>query len=75
LWNEKYLLVGASDKTVKLVNLNNGDILDNLECNEEVCGIKKINSNKFGECLLLQGKSFNGQIKLWKNMNQSNKNI
>ena len=69
MWNESYVFVGASDKTVKLVDLRNGEILDNLKCNEIVCNIKKINTKKFGECLLLQGKSYNGQIKLWKNIN------
>ena len=69
LWNENFLFVGASDRKVKLVDLKTGEILDNLKCNEIVCNIKKINSKKFGECLLMQGKSNNGQIKLWKNIN------
>ena len=47
------------------------EIVDNLKYGESVCTIKKINSHKYGECLLLQGKSNNGQIKLWKNMNQN----
>ena len=69
LWNEIYLFVGASDKTVKLVDIQKGEVLDNLKCNEIICNIKKISSKKLGECLLLQGKSFNGQIKLWKKIN------
>lgn len=69
LWDDNYLFVGASDRKVKLIDLKNGDIIDNLKCNESVCTIKKINSYKYGECLLLQGKSNNGQIKLWKNIN------
>ena len=69
LWNENYVFVGASDKKVKLIDLKSGEILDNLKCNEIICNIKKIKSKKFGECLLLQGKSNNGQIKLWKNIN------
>jgi WD40 repeat protein len=69
LWDDNYLYVGASDKTVKLIDLKNGEILDTLKCGESVCTIKKINSPKYGECLLLLGKSNNGQIKLWKNIN------
>ena len=69
LWNENYVFVGASDKNVKLIDLKSGEILDNLKCNEIICNIKKIKSRKFGECLLLQGKSNSGQIKLWKNIN------
>ena len=69
LWDDNYLYVGASDKKVKLIDLKNGEIVDNLKCGESVCTIKKINSYKYGECLLLQGKSNNEQIKLWKNIN------
>ena len=66
LWSEKYIFVGANDKKVKLIDLNNGKVLDELKCNEIPCTIKKINSYKFGECLLFMGKSYNGQIKMWR---------
>ena len=69
LWDENSLFVGANDKKVKLIDLKNGEIVDDLKYGESVCTIKKINSHKYGECLLLQGKSNNGQIKLWKNIN------
>ena len=69
LWNEDYVFVGASDRKIKLVDLKNGEVVDNLKCNDIVTTIKKIYSYKFGECLLLQGRSNNGQIKLWKKIN------
>ena len=69
LWNENYVFVGASDKFIKLVDLRNGEVVDNLRCYDNVTTIKKIHSYKFGESLLLQGRSNNGQIKLWKKIN------
>ena len=66
LWNENYIFVGASDKNVKLIDLRNGEIIENLKCYDNISTIKKIYSYIYGECLLLQGKSNNGQIKLWK---------
>jgi len=69
LWDENYVFVGASDKFIKLVDLKNGEVVDNLRCYDNVTTIKKIYSYKFGECLLLQGRSNNGQIKLWKKIN------
>jgi len=66
LWNENYVFVGASDKNVKLVDLRNGEVIENLKCYDNISTIKKIYSYIYGECLLLQGRSNNGQIKLWK---------
>ena len=66
LWNDNFVFVGASDKNVKLVDLRNGEIIENLKCNDNIPTIKKIYSYIYGDCLLLQGKSNNGQIKLWK---------
>ena len=69
MWNYKYFFVGAEDKKLKLIDLENNIEVDNLKCNDCVCTIKKINSSKFGECLILQGKIDNYQIKLWRNEN------
>ena len=66
LWNENYVFVGASDKNVKLVDLRNGEVIENLKCYDNITTIKKIYSYVYGECLLLQGRLNNGQIKLWK---------
>mgnify|MGYP002624717348 CR=1 FL=1 len=69
LWNYKYLFIGAEDKKIKLIDLENDEEIDNLKCNDYVCTIKKIYCNKFGECLIFQGKLDHGQIKLWRNEN------
>ena len=69
LWNYKYLFIGAEDKKIKLIDLENDEEIDNIKCNDYICTIKKINCNKFGECLIFQGKLDHGQIKLWRNEN------
>ena len=69
MWNYKYFFVGAEDKKIKLIDIENNIEIDNLKCNDCVCTIKKINSLKFGECLIFQGKIDNYQIKLWRNEN------
>ena len=69
LWNYKYLFVGADDKKIKLIDLENDIELDSLKCNDYICTMKKINCSKFGECLVFQGKIDYGQIKLWRNEN------
>ena len=69
LWNYKYLFVGADDKKIKLIDLENDVELDSLKCNDYVCTIKKVNCSKFGECLVFQGKIDHGEIKLWRNKN------
>lgn len=69
LWNYRYFFVGAEDKKIKMIDLENNVEVDNLKCNDSVCTIKKINCSKYGECLVFQGKIDNCQIKLWRNEN------
>ena len=65
LWNNDYLFVGTSDKAIKLVDINNEKIINNLYShNSEILTIRKTILNKYGECLLSQA---NDQIKLWIN--------
>ena len=65
LWNEEYLFVGCEDKTIKLIEINSGEIINNLiGKNKIVLTIKEIFHPKFGRCLLSQGSKDN-QIKLW----------
>ena len=65
LWNEEYLFVGCEDKTIKLIELNSGEIINNLiGKNKVVLTIKEIFHPNFGRCLLSQGNKDN-QIKLW----------
>ena len=61
------MFVGCSDKTIKLIELNNGLIIKSLKNHDNsVITVKKIIHPKYGECLVSQnsGKS---KIKLWKN--------
>ena len=64
LWNNEYLFVGCYDKTIKLIELNNGKIIKNLSHhNNRVLTIKKIYHPEYGECLISQG--LDKKIKLW----------
>jgi len=48
--------VGCDDKSIKLIDINNGKIFKNLiEHEKEILCIKKIKHPKFGECLISQG--------------------
>ena len=67
LWNYKYIFVGAEDKKIKLIDIENNIEVDNLKCNDNVFTIKKIITSKYGECFLFQGNNDKGQIKLWRN--------
>ena len=65
LWNDNNLLVGCEDKTIKLLNINNNTIVKEFKGHvREVISIKKIYHNKYGECIISQGKG-EDQIKLW----------
>ena len=67
LWNEEYLFIGCEDKTIKLIELKTGDIINNMIGNNKVVlTIKQLFHPKFGKCLLSQGNKDN-QIKLWIN--------
>ena len=67
LWDENYLLVGSTDNSIKIVDLNKKIIIKNLtEHGKCVCGIKKINHKKYGDCFISQGMVMDG-IKLWVN--------
>ena len=71
LWNDNYLFVGCSDKTIKLIELNNGLIVKNLTSHDDiVITVKKIIHPKYGKCLISQnlGRS---NIKLWINKNNN----
>ena len=66
LWNYDYLFVSCEDKSIKLVELKNGNIVNNLcESSEIILTIKKIIHPNYGECFFSQGRRYE-QIKLWK---------
>ncbi len=65
LWSDNYIFVGCEDKSIKLIDLKNEEIINNLIGNNDaVLNIKKIKHPKFGDCLISQGFK-NNQIKLW----------
>ena len=67
LWNNNYLFVGCEDKTIKLIDLINGTIIQSLNNhNKWVITIKIINHQKYGEFIISQGYD-NDQIKIWVN--------
>ena len=65
VWNESYLLVGCSDKTIKLMELKDGFISKNMKGHDNsVLTIKKLKHPKYGDCLLSQGYN-EDQIRIW----------
>jgi WD40 repeat protein len=67
LWNNSYLYVGCSDKTIKLVELKNELVIKSLSGhNNNILTIKKVIHPKYGKCLLSQGWE-NDHIRLWIN--------
>lgn len=65
LWSDNYIFVGCEDKTIKLVDIKKGEIINNLiGYNSPVLNIKKITHPKYGDCIISQGFKDN-QIKLW----------
>ena len=64
LWNYKYLIIGANDHQIKIVDIKQGKISKSFkEHTATICTLEKINSKLYGECLLSQG--MDGTIKLW----------
>ena len=67
LWDDEYLFIGCTDKTIKLVKLKDGKIIRNLNGhNNEVIFMKRVNHPKYGEALVSQGLG-DDVIKLWVN--------
>jgi WD40 repeat protein len=68
LWNNDYIFVGCSDKTIKLVDLKKGLIKSLNGHDDFVITVKKIILPEYGECLISQNNQ-NSKIKIWKNSN------
>ena len=65
LWNNKYLLCGCNDNTIKLIELEKGIVINSLKGHKnQVITIKKIIYPSYGECLISQGGK-DDQIKMW----------
>ena len=67
LWDNDYLFVACKEKVIKLVDIKNKLIINNLigHTNNSLT-IKKINHPIYGKCLISQG--FDNIIKLWGNI-------
>ena len=64
-WDNDYIIVGTENKYIKLIDLINGKIVKNLIGNKKQgITIKKLYSEKYGECLLTKGQ-YDDQIKIW----------
>ena len=69
LWNKEYLFVGCGDGFLRLINLKNMEIVEELkEHKKNVLTVKKIIHPKYGPCLITHGYN-EENIKLWINKN------
>ena len=65
LFKNDYLLVGCGDNKIKIININDGTIINDLPGhNNPVVNIKNIYHFSYGECILSQGKNYD-KIILW----------
>ena len=65
LWDENNLLIGCSDKSIKLINLNERKLKKCLFGHKYfIATVKKIYIPKIGDCLISQGMT-SDTIKLW----------
>ena len=65
LWNDDYLFVGCGDKTIKLVDLKNEAVINNISGNKnKILTLKTLFHPKYGKCLVSQGYE-KEQIKLY----------
>jgi WD40 repeat protein len=63
--NSDNLFVGCYDRTIKLIDLKNKNVIKSFEGHKDwVLTINKINHPKYGTCLISQGRR-NDQIKMW----------
>ena len=66
LWDKNHLFVGCDDSTIKFLDIDNNEIIHTLYGHKQrVCCLKKIEHEKYGECLVSKGWGADF-IKLWK---------
>ena len=64
--DERYIFIGSKDKTIKLIDINKGEIIQSSEeHNNTILTMKVINLNKYGKCLISQGMG-EDHINLWR---------
>ena len=65
LLNDDVLLVGCYDKSIKVVDIKNGVVINCLQGHTDwVLTLKTINLSNYGKCLISHGRK-NDQIKIW----------
>jgi len=65
IWDENYFFVGCRDRTIKLINISQKEVIKNLKGHKNwISCIKKIKLPEYGECLISQA-DLDDQIKLW----------
>ena len=65
IWDENYFFVGCRDRTIKLINITQKEVIKNLKGHKNwVSCVKKIKHPEYGECLISQA-DLDDQIKLW----------
>ncbi len=64
-WDKNYLFAGSSDESLKLIEINSGEIVKNInEFKCDIISMKKIIAPKYGKCLISQSWE-DSKIKLW----------
>lgn len=75
LWNNKYLFVGCIDKSIKLIELTQGIIINKYKEHKNwICTLKVIKHPQLGDCLVSHAR-VNDNIKIWKIENNIDKDI
>ena len=65
LLNSNFVLMGCANKSIKLINISNGEFAQKKTGhNNWICTIKIINHPKYGKCLISQGL-WDDFIKIW----------
>ena len=67
MWNQKYIIAAASDKSFKILEIDKEELVSSVSGQHynSLCSIKKIIHPLYGEGLLTG--SIDGTIKLWIN--------
>ena len=63
-WKDEYLFIGCGDFTIKLLKLENGDIIEEFINESMPLILRVLEIPKYGECLVFQDNG--GKIKLRK---------
>ena len=75
LWNNNYLFIGCSNKSIKIIDLKYEKIVKELYGhNSKVNSVKRIYHPQYGDCLISQGYRY-GKIILWVNEKYQNINM